>query len=140
MEMPASTLLASVAFTADRTSNVLRCLGATLARFWLSGVQTGTPVGVFKVQGSDDPRVEDDILRGTSTATWVELEVPETAVHGLGTGQAWASGTITWDGTNALQLLVLLEHPPLYLRVFADYTSGGNGSSLIVVRGSKRGA
>jgi hypothetical protein len=136
--MPQTQLLASIALTADRRSAVLDCGSARLAEFTLTGVETGTPVAVIKVEGSDDPRVELDRLRGTTTATWVEQEIPEGAVHGLGSGQAWSAGTVTWNGAAALAIKLQLEHPTRYMRVFFDYTSGGSAASLVTTRGSKR--
>lgn len=139
MEMPRTTLLASVALTADRTSKWLDCQSARVIQFDVDVAQAGAATGIIKVQGTDDPAAAYDNQIGGSTAAQIrEVEVPENAVHGLGAGQAWAAGTVTFDGTAAVALSIKLEHPFKFMRVFLDHTGAGNGSSLAVVRGSKR--
>lgn len=136
--MPPSTLLAA-SLEEDRTSLPLKCAGAVLGKFHIDGVETDAPAGEWMFEGSDDPRVEEDLVRDTATAKWAELEVPAEAVHGLKAGQAVSAGRVTWDGANPFNALVLLEHPPAYMRVSWVYSGGGSADSLANVRGSKRG-
>jgi hypothetical protein len=137
-----STLLSAVAANSldvSRTSSILDCAGAEYFRAHIDGVTTGTPVGVWRCEGSDDPQVLLDVARGTTAAKWVTLEIPDGAVHGLTTGQAHASGDVSWDGTNALNVAILLKDPMRFMRVKWVRTSGGSSASLATVRGSKHG-
>jgi len=148
------TPIAGVAMTADRYSQPLDCRrGATTARFQISFPATGTPVGVFKFQMSEDPRVENDLaaisgntpLYGTSseTAKWVLVTLPSTAViHGDATGSfaiTLPGEEIATDGSAAVEAMVNFSTVPCRMRLWFDYTSGGTSSSLLKVWGGTDG-
>lgn len=131
------------ALTADLYSEIFDTRFSRHNRFQLEAPNTGTPVGVFKVQVCEEPeKARADVANSvygtpaSETAQWTEVEIPEEGVHGLGSGQAWAAGTVTWDGAAALNLWIDLQDTGALVRVFWDYTSGGNGSSLIQIRGA----
>lgn len=93
-------------------------------------VGTGTPVGTWKFQFSNDPQAMADFwaeqksgtaLGSSSTAAWVAVDDP-TTVHGdallLGGGSAQASNVSFVLGLGGC------------FRVWYDYTSGGSAASL----------
>lgn len=138
---------AAQALTADRYSYPIDCRrGVTIASFQIISVETGTPVVKFKFQGSNDPRVENDLyipsgsgtqLYGTSSeaASWSLLTLPATAViHGTGfTAPTLPATEIDWNGSAALNMMVIFEAPPARIRLWADWQSGGGASALMTV-------
>lgn len=125
--------------TADLYSAIFDAPYSRHARFQLEGATTGTPVGVIKVQVCEEPeKARADVVAGvygtpaSETAQWTEVEIPEEAVHGLGSGQAWSAGTVTWDGTAALNLWIDLQDTGALMRVWYDSTSGGTAGSLSI--------
>lgn len=131
--------------TADAKSKPLVTWGMVACRFWLKAPLTDTPVGVIKVQGSDDPEVERDIARGLAgtaneLAIWVPMTLHANCVHGLGSGQTFTGPAtdIAWDGTAALSIAINLRDPMAFMRIFWDYTSGGGADSLMTIRGATR--
>ena len=147
------TPVAGLAMTADRYSAPLDCRRfATTARFQIKGVETGTPVGVFKFQMSEDPRVEND-LRGfyeggttvygtaSETALWTLITLPEGAIiHGTGhTAPTLPATEIAYDGTAALNIMLNFSTVPCRIRCWFDYTSGGSASSLLTIWGGTDG-
>ena len=129
--------------TADLYSAIFDTRYSRHNRFQLEAPNTDTPVGVFKVQVTEEvENARADVDNGvygtpaSETAQWTEVEIPEEAVHGLASGQAWSAGTVTWDGTTALNLWINLADTAALCRVWWDYTSGGDTSSLIQIRGA----
>jgi hypothetical protein len=109
-------------------------------RFQVEGATTGTPVAVLKVQVTEEvEKARADVANGvygsSDTAQWTEVEIPEEAVHGLGSGQAWSAGTVTWDGTAALNIWIDLQDVGAACRLWYDRTSGGAANASYQVRG-----
>ena len=137
----------AVAMTADRYTYPVDCRRWTGdCSFQIIGVETGTPVGVFKFQGSNDEAVANDLafvsgsgpLYGTSseTAKWTTLTLPSTAViHGATAAfSITLPGTdIAYNGTAALNATVILQPTMRWMRLWFDYTSGGSAASLLTV-------
>lgn len=131
-----------VAMTADRYSYPIDCRGGQqVAAFQLIGVETGTPVGTFKFQVSEDMNVENDLARGiygtsAETAKWTTVTLPATAIiHGLS-----AAFTITlpddeiaYDGTLALNAWIAFSCPARRVRCWFDYSSGGGAAALLTI-------
>lgn len=110
-------------------------------RFQFVVPATGTPNGVWTLEASEDSRVEDDILRGTSTAKWVtaplsgDTTVSKTAAS---SGATVNASDITSDGTTVLEAVVKVKSPFGYLRWRWTRSSGTN-TSIYILR-SGRGA
>lgn len=119
-----------VASNADASSAAQNLRNATNIRIQIKGVNTGTPVGTFKLFGSEDKAgVENDLRHGTSTAQWTQMNIPEQAVHGSGyTAFSDVTDAIAWDGSSALDMLIDLDSPPAYMYVMWDRASGGSAS------------
>jgi hypothetical protein len=134
-------LVVNGALSADLISDVLDCTGKNRARFACSAGITGTPVQKIKLFGSDDPRVFADIANevyatGNETAQWAQLRIPLGSVHGSGfTTPTDTVVEIDWAGTTALNMLLNLEHPFRFLRLFFDSQSGGTANTSLQVRG-----
>ncbi len=143
------TPVAGYALTADRYPQPVDCrFGAMVCSFQFKGVETGTPIVKFKFQGSDDPRVENDLyvngpagtpLYGTSseTATWTPITLPSTAViHGTGfTAPTLPATLIDWDGSAALNMAIVFTPTFKRIRCFVDWQSGGGASAILTVWG-----
>jgi hypothetical protein len=125
--------------TADVYSFIVPTTGIKELNVHLSNVGTGTPVGVWKFQVSDDPAADADFwyeqrtgsrLGTSGTAAWVTLDDP-TTIHGdsltLGGGVAQASDVPVVLGLGG------------YFRVWYDFTSGGTASSLGTVDVAAKG-
>lgn len=102
-----------------------------------------TPNGVFKAQVCEDiGSAEADVANSvygtpaSETAKWTEVEIPSEAVHGLGSGQTWSGGTVTWDGTAALNIWIDLADTGWLTRLWWDVTSGGGTTSHLTVIGA----
>lgn len=124
-------LLDGIALTsADVYGFICRTMPGKEVSVHVRNVGTGTPVGVWKFQISNDPAAESEFwteqksgtrIGSSSTAKWVALDDP-TTVHGdsltLGGGGAQGSVVSFVDGLGR------------YFRVWYDYTSGGSAASL----------
>lgn len=123
--------VAGAASNADVNGAIQNLRNATNIRIQIKGIETSTPVGSFKLFGSEDKAgVEADMRNGTRTALWTQLNIPAAAVHGSGFS-AFTDGddTVDWDGTAPLNLLLDLDDPPAYLYVMWDRSSGGSAST-----------
>lgn len=123
--------------TGDVFSDLFDTTHSVHNRFQVEGVETDTPVGVFKVQITEEvEKARADVANGVygtaDTAQWTEVEIPEEAVHGLGSGQAWSAGTVTWDGSAALNIWIDLQDVGAACRLWYDRTSGGAADALQV--------
>jgi hypothetical protein len=132
------------ALTADRYSNPIYCAELKNVRFQIIGATTGTPVGVWKVQvAEDEAAVKQDVARGvygtpaSETAKWTDVVIPEEAVHGLASGQAWSAGTVTWDGAAAMNLWLSLLDAGEVVRLWYDRTSGGTSNTPTIYRAGR---
>jgi hypothetical protein len=84
--------------------------------------------GAFTVEESDDPRVEQDILRGTSTAKWTTKTLPTTPGAVDGTNIVVAATTITINAS-AGQFSLILTDPNLSGWLRLTYTRAGGGTA-----------
>jgi hypothetical protein len=103
---------------ADVTSSALDCGGASVAWFTFVMTNGSTPVGAFSVQGSYD-----------GTNQWTGLYLDANRVHGANFTNAGAypgGYTVAVSSpAGTVVIVVAIEHPPPYLRLFYDRTSGG---------------
>ena len=131
-----------VASNASASSSPQNLRNATNIRIQVKGTETSTPVGTFKLYGSEDKAgVEADLRHGTSNAQWTPLNIPAAAVHGSGFSTVTdGDDHISWDGTAPLNMLIDLDDPPAYLYVAWTHTTGGSASTgKIYVRIGFRG-
>lgn len=128
------------ASNADVYSKAVDCRGRYNVRFQFSGLTTTTPVGVFKVYATEDPRVIDDIAAGIhgpaatgATAEWFQVTLPAGSVHidpaSSGTTVTLPDDEIAWDGTAAAKFAINLDSPFGHMCVMWDRTSGGSASA-----------
>ena len=129
----------------DRVSAPLDARELKDVRFQLQGTTTDTPVGTIYVQVAEDfGTVQDDVVMGlygtaNEKAKWVTVSIPLEAVHGLGSGQAWAAGSITWNGTAVLAIWISLLDAGCMVRIKWDNTSAGSGTgATMTIRGAGR--
>lgn len=76
---------------------------------------TGTPNGVWTLEASEDPRVEDDIARGTTNAKWVTIAISAEKTSGS-TGLTINSADLTTTGATVMECVVKTPSPYSYLR------------------------
>lgn len=112
---------------ASITGKALAMLGMNRQSFQCEWPATSTPVGKITIEVSDDPRVEEDLLRGTSTARWTKVTIPAGSYHGT---DFTVSGTdITTAGAGGT-LELNLERPCAFMRLKYTKTSGGAASTF----------
>ncbi len=112
--------------SATWTSRPIDCRSATLGMLLhiISG-SAGSPVGAYTIEGSNDERVEDDYVRGTSTASWVDITT-------LATQTPSSSFTVA----GAVNCFAKLSTIPKWIRVKYTRTSGGTGTATVYAFGS----
>lgn len=134
-------IFTNVAMTADRYSDWVDTRGASAATIHLFWAGSGTPVGAFKIEFSQDPVIIKEQARiageegagtvgvatkrgSTSAAKKVDVTsvIDPSAI--VGTGFTVSGGS---DGSTMLSI----DSPPRWVRVFFDYTSGGSAASLL---------
>lgn len=127
---------------ATYTSPAVNCELVECVRFQLEADDASTPVMAIKLQGSEDPRVIDDINNSTSTAKWTDLTLPAGCVHGTSASLVFSGPDVEadWDGTADLNALIDVADPPSYLRVVITRASGGSATRSLFVRVGARGA
>jgi hypothetical protein len=129
------TFLDGVALvTADVYSFIIPTRGVEELNIQVRCVGTGTPVGLWSFQFSNDPVAQNEYWNeqytrtriGASTAAiWVPIDAP-TTVHG---------DSLTLGGGAAQNSVVALAlGNASWTRVWYDYTSGGSTASLAYVR------
>lgn len=129
-----SDIISDGDLSGDLTSSVVDCRDKTNCRFQLSGTNTDTPVGVIRIEGSDDPLAFSD----PDNAQWTPLTLPLGCAHGTGfTAPTEGVPEIDWDGTNPLNLAIDLDSPLDFMRVLWVNTSDGSGA-LLQARGKAR--
>lgn len=135
IDNPTVTLLNGVALvTADVYSFIYRATTSKEINVQVSNVGTGTPIGVWRFDLSDDPAVESEFwteqrtgtrLGSGSAAKWIPIDDP-TVVQGDSLTLAAAA-----DQKSSVAFVLGLG---TYFRVWYDITSGGSASSLGTVR------
>ena len=83
--------------------------------------------GVFRVEISDDPRVQEDIMRGTDTATWVEITYPAGSTDGTNVTVTGKNATIA---ETAGSLRINLPRLAEWKRLKYVATDGGDADQL----------
>lgn len=122
-------IFANAAMTADRYSDWLDTRGMSEITFHLSWIGTGTPVGAWKVEVSNDPlcRVELEkepkVTGASSAAKKVDITSSVTPIHG-------SSFTVS-GGTNGETFFALTGGLPRFVRVWFDHSGGGSAASLL---------
>lgn len=132
-----STPLAAVALTATRYSKWVRSNGLYELAFQVGSVGTGSPVGVWSFQGSNDPVISTEhqveVLTGTaigasSVAETFAMPTDDVIGDSLSiTGSSATKSYIAWDAGL-----------PRYVRAVFTYGSGGSAASLGHVYASGR--
>lgn len=124
--------------TATRYSFIVPTQRIKEINFQVSCVGTGSPVGTWSWEGSDDPLANNDywkeqqtasILGASVTGSFVALTTP-TTVHGSAlaiTGSSATKSEVAW-------VLGL----PDFMRAVFTYTSGGSAASLASVYATGR--
>lgn len=108
--------------------------GARNLRVVVEAATTGTPVGKFKLQGS-----ENYGQPGVATPTWFDVELPDGSLDGSGfTDPAADTTEVDWDGTAALVLVINLLWPYRHMRLVYTRTSGGSASAFFSAHGGLR--
>jgi hypothetical protein len=118
----------SIATNASGTGKTQDCAQYANLRVYAAAANTSTPVGTFKLQGSEN---------GTA---WFDVTLPLGSVHGSGfTAPSAAAVSVAWDGTAALSACINVEWPFRYMRYVWTRSSGGNASVFFAVRAGWRG-
>ena len=120
------TLFDNVAMTADFYSQWIDTRGMTELTFHLTNVATGSPVGVWKVEVTNDPLVakekaKEPIVTGASSAAkLIDISSSISPLYGTGLTVSGANNTF----------FALTGGLPRFVRIWFDYSSGGSASSL----------
>lgn len=101
-----------------------RALLAKRVSFTLDWSAVASTDGDFHVEVSDDPRVEQDKLRGTTTAKWIRRTIPAGASDGTNVTVTGKNATIN---ASAGDMSLNLDEVPAWVRL--AYTRRGGGSS-----------
>jgi hypothetical protein len=109
--------------SADVTGAAIDSRFYRVATFTAQWGATGTPVGVFYVQGCGQNPVE------TTSPQWYTYYIDENKY--TISGASWATGAITLTG-GAGFLSVTLEPVHPWIRVFYDFSGGAANTSLNV--------
>lgn len=136
-----ATLSAAASFVTEPQ----RCHRYSDVRYTLNVPATGTPDGVWTLEGSDDQRVESDVAHalyagGSETALWVplalsgDITVTKTAAS---TGLTVNAGDLTTNGTTVCNVVVKVKAPFSYLR-WRYVRANGTGTPVLSFAG--RGA
>ncbi len=119
-------LFTNVAMTADRYSPWIELPAGGDANFHVWWAGTGTPVGVIKVELSNDPLIEKELERNIHGASSAAAKVDVTA----DVDPIYGTGFTVGGGTAGSTMFAFTAGLARYARVWFDYTSGGSAASL----------
>ena len=113
---------------ADVVGDWQDCRSLQLVRFQAVIATTGTPVGVLKVQTTEDPNTASDNTVAVTSANVITYTIPDDAVHGDGVAVSGANST-----------LLNLLHIGGWIRFWYDSTSAGSDAGGVTVHRGGRG-
>ena len=123
---------APLATNASATFPVINVQRAKSLRIQVTGATTSTPVGTFKLQGSESPLVESDLNSAGSAALWTDMTLPSGSVHGTGFTFSGPSVSVSWDGSATLNLMIDILDPPSFMRLVWTRTGGGSATASLI--------
>jgi len=120
------TYITSGAVSADVTGGAIDARHYRVASFTAQWTSTGTPVGVLKIQGTNQNPVE------VSSPTWATYYIDQNKYDI--SDATWASGAITTTGAAGGYASIIVEPVHPWIRFFYDRTSGGTANTSFAVQ------
>jgi hypothetical protein len=128
MTMHNITVFNAVALSATCASPWIETHGARSFNAHLSWIGTGTPVGAFTVEFSEDELVAKERMTNVAPLSTAARRVDVTS--SIAAGAILGTGFTVAGGTNG-DTIVGIENPPRFVRFVYTKSSGGSAASLL---------